>query len=72
MVTLCEIKYYNDEFIVDKRYASILKNKISLFEEITNTKKQVQLALVTMNGMKRNIWSEELVNQVVDVSKFFI
>ncbi len=71
VITLCEAKYCADEFAIDKVYARELKSKIDVFEKRTGTKKKILLALVTMHGLKRNTWSQDLVDNVVTVEDLF-
>jgi AAA+ ATPase superfamily predicted ATPase len=64
-ITLCEIKYSHQPFIIDKAYAKTLAQKIAVFEQNFNTPKHVRCALITTFGLKPNIWSEDLVDQVI-------
>ncbi len=68
VINLCEMKFSTEPFVITKAYARELRNKISLFEAQTKTKKRVLLTLVSPFGLKRNAWSEDLVEQVVDAS----
>jgi hypothetical protein len=61
-MTLCEIKYTDQEYAIDKQYAKILKNKITVFKEKTGTKKQIFLAMICAHGLKNNSYSHELVD----------
>jgi uncharacterized protein len=70
-ITLCEIKYSHKPFIIDKTYAQNLKNKIETFERYFPTHKQINLALITPVGLKRNIWSEELISQDINLGDLF-
>jgi AAA+ ATPase superfamily predicted ATPase len=70
-ITLCEIKYSSHIFSIDKMYAKNLANKVSIFQENTRTKKQIFLAMVITSGLKKNIWSEDLVNEVVELKDLF-
>ncbi len=70
-VSLCEIKYSANPFSIDKAYANNLKNKIDLFQKMTGTNKQLFLVLITTMGLKRNTWSEDLVNQIVELKELF-
>jgi len=54
--------------VVTKTYATELREKICLSERYTRTRKRVVLTLVAPNGLKRNPWSEDLVDQVIDAS----
>ncbi len=53
-INLCEIKFSNDEFIIDKDYAAQLRSKKSIFIEKTKSKKSVFLTLITTYGIKKN------------------
>lgn len=70
-ITICEVKYSKDKFILDKAYAKELSNKMEVFEKHLKKPKQVFLALVTTEGLKNNIWSEDLIDGVVELSDFF-
>jgi hypothetical protein len=71
VINLCELKYSQDVFQVDKRYVGELKDKILVFEKKIHTKKDVFLTLVTTFGLKKNAWSEDLVQNVVTMDALF-
>jgi hypothetical protein len=71
VVTLCEIKYTKDSFIIDKSYAENLKNKREIFKTQTLSKKQLQLVFITNNGLKDNAYGNELVDQIITLNDFF-
>ncbi len=64
-INICEIKYSNKKYLIDKKYAKNLANKIKVFEEKTKTKKQIFLSMITTSGIKRSIWTEDLVDSEV-------
>lgn len=66
VINLCEMKFASEPFVVTKGYARDLREKVALFEQHTRTKKRVVLTLVSPLGLKRNTWSEDLVEQVID------
>jgi len=71
--TLCEIKYTENLFILEKSDAKNILNKVEVFESHVKAKKQTLVALITTKGLKSNIWSEELIQNVVtleDLLKF--
>lgn len=68
-ITLCEIKFYSDQFSISKDYAKKLKDKIQVFRERTKTKKQIFLCLITSHGMKPNKYSNDLVDAHVMLSQ---
>ena len=71
VINLCELKYSESPFRVDKAYARELHHKIEAFREITAAKKQLFLTLVTPRGLKPSIWSEDLVDSVVRIEDLF-
>ncbi len=71
IITLCEIKYSENMFSVDKDYAKVLKNKIEIFSAHFKTHKQIFMALVTTVGLKSSIWSEDLIQSTVTLDDLF-
>lgn len=71
VISVCEIKYNNKPFSIDKSYASNLTNKLHAFSKHTRSKKQLFLNMVTVNGVKPSIYSEELICGVVKLGDFF-
>lgn len=61
VLNIFEIKYSNEKFVIQKDYAKQLQNKIDLFCEKTKIKKQILLYFLTLNGLKKNMYSEEIV-----------
>lgn len=70
-INICEIKFSDNKFSINKNYAKNLINKMKVFEEKTKTKKQVFLTMITTMGIKKNIWSEDLVDSEVTLNNFF-
>jgi AAA+ ATPase superfamily predicted ATPase len=64
-ITLCEIKYTNQPFIIDKKYAEKLRKKVEVFKKVTRTNKQIFLAMVTARGLKETMYAEEMIEGVV-------
>jgi len=62
VITVCEIKYNEQPFIIDKHYAKILTNKLRVYQERSQTPKQLFLAMICAGGIKPSIYSEELVH----------
>jgi uncharacterized protein len=69
VVTLCEIKYTEKPFAIDKTYSENIKQKIMTYREQTRTKKHINVAFISANGLKDNNYSQELVDQVVTLGK---
>lgn len=70
IIVLCEIKYSEHAFVIDKTYAKSLLNKIDLFKQQTQTKKQIFMGMITVAGLKKNVWSEELIQSEVNLDDF--
>ncbi|MES2198546.1 MAG: ATP-binding protein [Chlamydiota bacterium] len=70
-ITICEIKYSQIPFVIDKEYAKNLKNKIEIFKKQTKTKKQIFLAIISANGLKKTMYSEELVDAVITLEDLY-
>ena len=57
VVSLCEMKYYSDEFVIDGDYDQKLRERASLFNKVTGTKKALNHVFITTYGVKRNSYS---------------
>ncbi len=55
-INLCEIKFSDEEFIIDKKYAAELDKKVNIFKEQTKTKKTVFPTMITTYGARQNIY----------------
>ena len=64
-VTLCEIKYSDKPFVVNKEYAGTLRRKMEVYRRVTRTKKQIFIAMISVNGVKKNNYSSDLLSRVV-------
>lgn len=71
IVTLCEIKYNANIFLIDKTYTKALLNKINTFEKISGINKQTFMTMITVNGLKLNAYSEEIIMNVVTLDDLF-
>ncbi len=52
-ITLCDIKYSRTPFVLDKAYAEKLQRQITVFKEQTNTTKNICIAFVAPEGLKK-------------------
>ena len=64
-INIVEIKFYNGTFTITKDYAKKLRNKILVFKEATQTKKQIFLTMITSLGLKSNMHSVGLVDMIL-------
>ena len=72
IVTLCEIKYSKDAYVITKDYVSILENKMQLYKNTTQTKKSIFLAMITVNGLADNPHARRLVTNTITVRDLFL
>jgi uncharacterized protein len=70
-VILCEIKYTEKPFSIDKDYAENLCRKIEIFKKITKTRKQIFLALISSSEVKVNQYFKNLISSRVVVIEDF-
>jgi len=71
VITICEIKCSENLFEIDKAYYQELVRKMEVFRKQTRTKKQLFLTMVTTQGLKQTIYSEELITGQVTLEDLF-
>ena len=72
VTNICEIKFANSEFTIDKSYAKSLRNKISLFSALkSNKRKSLFLTMITTYGVTQNAYYRELVQSEVILEDLF-
>lgn len=64
IINLCEMKYYNSKFSIDKKYEVCLQNKMKCFIEETKTEKSIQMTIVTSKGLEHNFYSEIIMHEL--------
>jgi len=70
-VTLCEIKYSNKPFVINKQYAKNLLNKGEVFAAQTRIRKQQFIAMIASSGLKDNLYADDLISGVVELKDLF-
>ncbi len=71
MVNLCEMKFYNDVFTIDAKYALSLRNKETQFTKDSKTKKGVNTVMITSFGIK-GTHGVGLVTQSITMESLFV
>ena len=61
IINLCEMKFYNSLFTINKPEFENIKNKITQFKESTKTRKNVFVTMITTYGVAENANSLEVV-----------
>ncbi len=70
-IHLCEMKFCDSEFIIDKAYAKKLEQKKEIFQRITGTHKTLFLTLITPYGVKENEHYIGLIDQQLTLDSLF-
>ncbi|MEQ1554550.1 MAG: ATPase [Ferruginibacter sp.] len=65
------MKFSINEFIIDKKYAAVLRNKIGNFKAITNTKKAIFLTMKITYGIVNNDNAMQLVSNNLSMEVLF-
>lgn len=68
---LCEMKFSEAEFAVDKTYARELQHKRDVFRSVTGTRKALFVTLVTTYGLRDNEHSRGLVARAITMDALF-
>lgn len=71
VISLCEVKFYNDELVLTKADADNLRRKKSIFRHVTGTKKQIFVVLISTFGLLPNKHSLGLVDNALDMNALF-
>ena len=70
-VNLCEMKFAEGPFTIDKRYAAELRRKRDVFRRITGSNKALLTTLVTTFGVAESTHARELVDAEVTMTALF-
>ena len=72
VVNLCEMKFYNAPFTIDKKYAIDLANKVDAFARGTNTRKSIFVTFITTYGLEENQYSRQHVQNELNMEHLFV
>lgn len=70
-INLCEVKFCNSEFVIDRDYAEQLERKRNVFQEVTKTKKTIFITMITPYGVVKNEHYIGLVDQQLIMDDLF-
>lgn len=71
-INLCEIKFYENKFTIDKKYAAALQQKKNIFQQETNTRKHLFITLISTMGLQLNEHSIGLIDQQLTLDGLFV
>ena len=70
-INVCEMKFTEGDFVIDKRYATELTRKLAVFRAGTQTRKSLFLTMVTSNPIRQNEYAQQLVANQVTLDELF-
>ena len=70
-ISICEMKFSNTEFEIDKAYAAELQDKLNIFRQESKTKKTLFLVIATTYGLKQNSYAISLVQNKITMDDLF-
>ncbi len=71
VINICEMKFYNTKYTINKKYANELANKVQRFIDYTKTKKYIFITFITSYGLKENIYSKQYVQSKLTINSLF-
>jgi uncharacterized protein len=71
VITICEMKFSINPFIIEKKYADDLRTKVAIFKQSTGTSKAIFLTFVTTFGLVKNEHSMSLVQNSLTMDILF-
>ena len=72
VISLCEIKYSDNPYTIDKKYMENLRNKVALFRQITKTRKGIALTMITSSGLVKNSYSMNNIHSQITADDLFV
>ena len=64
VINLCEMKYTDDEFEVDKSEYGKLMNRLNTFQKETNPRKAIHMTLISANGLAKGKYASVFLNVI--------
>ncbi len=71
VINFCEMKFYDGPFTFTKAYAVEMRQKVANFRELSGTRKQIALTMITAFGLQHNEHSLGLVQQAITMDALF-
>ena len=64
-VNICEMKFSQNEFVIDKDYDAVLRHKLSRFGSSVSHRKAIHLTMVTTYGVAHNAYWNRVQSEVI-------
>jgi len=71
VINICEMKYSESEFVIDKSYAADLEKKRKVFKQESGTRKSLFLTMITTFGIKDNTYATQLIQNSITMDALF-
>jgi uncharacterized protein len=71
VINICEMKYYNNKFAMNKDLSNQIRIKMATFEYFTKTRKTLLPIMITPFGIIDNIHSNGLIQKSIDADKLY-
>ena len=71
-INLCEIKYSDIPYSIDKKYIENLRNKAALFRQLTKTRKGIAMTMITSSGLMKNSHAINNIHSEVTADDLFV
>lgn len=72
VINLCEIKYSEGPYTINKNYMENLRNKVALFKQLTKTRKGIALTIITSFGLVKNPYSINSIHSQITSDDLFV
>ena len=63
-INLCEVKYSEDLYSLDKEEFLKIQNRIRAFKEVTGTRSSIIPTMITTFGMRSGMYSDQIIAQI--------
>jgi len=63
-INLCEVKYCEDLYSLDKDEYLKIQNRIKVFKEVTGTRSSIIPTMITTFGMKNGMYSDQIIAKI--------
>ena len=70
VIDVCEIKFCNDEYVVNSSYSRVIMNRMEKTSQLLKGKKGGRSVLITTYGLKRNEYSSRF-QKVITLEDLF-
>jgi uncharacterized protein len=72
IINICEMKFYDAPFIINKKYADDLQEKRNVIRKASPPKKSLLMTLITCFGLRENSYTSELIQNQITIDKLFV